>query len=190
MNPTGGNGIYTYQWQTSENYGSTWSSVVSTSKTYSAYAFNAASTNTHLKLRCTVSSGTQTQVFNHAVDCTDCSFGFSAFQTNTNDTGLTGSTEKTGNQTTFERNIDNGEAPKVLAVFPNPTSDQVSIELFAARREENLILIVDATGNIVKRDLVSSEEHTMDAGHLLPGVYYVIVSNSAGRWVERLIIKK
>ena len=148
MNPTGGNGVYTYQWQTSENYGSTWSGVVSTSKTYSAYAFNAASTNTHLKLRCTVSSGTQTQIFNHAVDCTDCSFGFSAFQMGTDDKELTSSIGKTGNQTTLERKIDDGETPK-LAIFPNPTSDQVSIALFVPRKEENLILIVDASGNIV-----------------------------------------
>ena len=45
-------------------------------------------------------------------------------------------------------------------------------------------------GNIVRRDLVNSEEHTMDADSLLPGIYYVVVSNSAGRWVEKLIIKK
>jgi hypothetical protein len=45
-------------------------------------------------------------------------------------------------------------------------------------------------GNIVKRDMGNSEGHTIDVGQLLPGVYYVVVSNTAVRWVEKLIIKK
>ncbi|MEX2235547.1 MAG: T9SS type A sorting domain-containing protein [Cyclobacteriaceae bacterium] len=97
---------------------------------------------------------------------------------------------KAARQRVASNNMYDEEVPAELTVFPNPTSYWLSIRLFTPRKEENLVLIADAMGKIVARSIFGSEEDTMDIGYLLPGIYLVVVTNSNGRWIEKLIVNK
>ena len=77
-----------------------------------------------------------------------------------------------------------------LVVYPNPTSNKLNVDLMLPKKEESLLSIVDIMGkSIIKANLGSDRFFQLDIEALKPGVYFVIVTNESGRWIEKIIIE-
>lgn len=77
-----------------------------------------------------------------------------------------------------------------LVVYPIPASNKLNVNLMMPKKEESLLSIVDIMGkSIIKATFVSEGFFQLDVEALKPGVYFVIVTNDSGRWIEKIIIE-
>ncbi|GAB4416159.1 MAG: hypothetical protein OHK0039_25370 [Bacteroidia bacterium] len=93
---------------------------------------------------------------------------------------------------TVPASLRNAEKPSVAA-SPNPGTDGV-LQLFVSQLVgASTLYLVDVAGRIHARTTVGSDyEHhgalTLSTGHLLPGVYFVVLKSGAFHAVEKVMI--
>ncbi len=84
--------------------------------------------------------------------------------------------------------VDEIVTEPTLALYPNPASSRINIDLLLPRKEESLLTIVDMMGRTVMKATIENNCQ-LDLDQLSNGVYTVIISNSSGKWMEKIIVK-
>jgi hypothetical protein len=76
-----------------------------------------------------------------------------------------------------------------LSIYPNPPVNQVTVTIPAALiKNPAVITLSDVSGRVLYRAQESSRKHIIDLGNVVPGVYFITVSNGSER-ITRKIIK-
>jgi hypothetical protein len=70
-----------------------------------------------------------------------------------------------------------------ITIFPNPTIDQLNIDLSSAKQCD--VKIIDARGNIVRHFNTHTDLFTIDTGVLNPGIYLLLISNDTETLTKR-----
>ncbi|MCI5081467.1 MAG: T9SS type A sorting domain-containing protein, partial [Saprospiraceae bacterium] len=76
--------------------------------------------------------------------------------------------------------VDNG-----LHVFPNPTIDQLVVQLKNARQME--LTLFDASGKLILRKQGQDDKEVLQLKALSTGIYYLQVRSEQGVWTEKII---
>jgi hypothetical protein len=76
-----------------------------------------------------------------------------------------------------------------LEVFPNPTSDRITIELTGARSGPLIVELYRADGALVRRERFASDRYVMDLSQLSEGPCLLRVSDGQGQVVERVVVQ-
>ncbi len=103
--------------------------------------------------------------------------------------GMVGSfTVIEGTTSTAESNMSNGN----IRIFPNPTADQLAIDLSGFQSNEWTVHLMDHSGkllDVLHRGAILSENGILVASvvHLSAGVYFVIVEGDGIRRAQRLV---
>lgn len=85
------------------------------------------------------------------------------------------------------------EFPKILmqeglSVFPNPTSDKVVLTINDFKPEENNSMsLIDAKGNVVMTQKITSARSEMDVSKLMSGIYYFNVVKNKNMLYYKLV---
>ena len=79
--------------------------------------------------------------------------------------------------------------PNSLRVWPNPTTEQVTVTLPSGIHGAPVVTITDETGRAMPVDILrrSSVELTIDTRNFAPGTYALSVSSAGGRWYTQLL---
>ncbi len=81
------------------------------------------------------------------------------------------------------------EAPKVLSVYPNPTSDIVNIT-FKENVDNGQVQIIDVTGRVyVTENVEGAQKLTIDVSNLGQGLYFVQYKNKYQNAQEKVIVR-
>jgi pectin methylesterase-like acyl-CoA thioesterase len=73
-----------------------------------------------------------------------------------------------------------------LAVYPNPTAGQTTVELLGASKPATLT-VLNALGQVVHTQTVAAGSAQLNTGQLAPGVYLVRVSTANGTLSQQLV---
>jgi hypothetical protein len=74
-----------------------------------------------------------------------------------------------------------------VRMYPNPVTDVLHMVLPAAFNSGTMI-ITDATGRMVMQKSIMNKDVACSLSHLVPGLYYLTLRNTAGQlWVERFV---
>lgn len=79
------------------------------------------------------------------------------------------------------------QSPVVAGIYPNPVSDQLTIEL--AEENDAVVEVMSLLGNMVVREKISATENRVDLSHLTTGIYMVRVSNGDSVYTQRILKK-
>ena len=83
--------------------------------------------------------------------------------------------------------VSASEYRNYFRVYPNPTSDFVTIEL---ETENTDLQIFDLNGKLVRQEMLSSSsQNTIDLSELKPGTYIITLKDESGIKTEKLIIR-
>lgn len=74
---------------------------------------------------------------------------------------------------TFETNL-------VQTIYPNPSSDKVTL-VFVNSNTEHTITLMDITGKIVKSDKTMASEFTFEKSNIQSGIYFLKITESNGQ---------
>ncbi|MEO1412323.1 MAG: T9SS type A sorting domain-containing protein, partial [Bacteroidota bacterium] len=79
-----------------------------------------------------------------------------------------------------------------LRLFPNPASDQVTVQYQELRGTEARLALIDLTGRVIQQvELRQSEDQlTIDLSQLSDGFYQVRIESTAGRTLQKLVVFK
>jgi hypothetical protein len=77
-----------------------------------------------------------------------------------------------------------------LEVFPNPTTDRITIELTDAPSSPMSLELFRADGAMVLRERMKSTRHALDIAALPDGPYLIRITGDYGQLVERLVIQR
>jgi len=82
------------------------------------------------------------------------------------------------------------ESPDKIRLSPNPAQDYFQIERTDGIFENTQIRVYSADGQLVYRDLMTSDKMQIKTAHWQQGVYFVQISDGGENVVERLVLKK
>jgi len=95
--------------------------------------------------------------------------------------------------TTIDRNNNEGMsstedefATSVLKVFPNPSKDHVFLQSTAGRF--NAVSLLDASGQLIHKELTHDSEHRIDLQEVDPGMYLMQVVMETGVLIQKRLI--
>lgn len=77
----------------------------------------------------------------------------------------------------------------LFKLYPNPSNGEFTIELFN-KSEENLLRIYSIKGQLIKEQLIVKNRLKYNGNELPNGIYFIELSNSKGRSVEKLVIQR
>jgi hypothetical protein len=83
-----------------------------------------------------------------------------------------------------------GEEVKNVSVYPNPSSDVLTV-LFDAQSENSNIMMTDITGKQVYNKQISSSSftnHSVDVSNFTKGIYFLTVTNGSSRSVQKVVV--
>ena len=80
--------------------------------------------------------------------------------------------------------IEGVEASQIFSIYPNPTSSSITISVSEGTLSMP-INIIDNSGKVIMKKIVSTDKETIDVSTLPAGVYYVRI----GETTDKLIIK-
>jgi len=88
--------------------------------------------------------------------------------------------------------FDNGNDQPTLddnqvSVYPNPANDWIS--LIVNQEGTQLVKIMDATGRLVKQNVIYGNENQIEISDLKSGIYFLQVTDEAGNTVTKRIVK-
>lgn len=87
--------------------------------------------------------------------------------------------------------IKESEIFKTAKAFPNPMSDELTIEVELTETDAALsYTIVDAMGRIVIHNLLSNSKTSVNTSHLEKGLYFLTISNKNGNSVKTMKLIK
>lgn len=79
-------------------------------------------------------------------------------------------------------------SPLTFQVMPNPVQDRIQISLDVPGSEKLIIKLFDANGRLLQADILShSVNHTLQAGHLPAGAYYLQVVSGDKMGTQKVI---
>ncbi len=78
-----------------------------------------------------------------------------------------------------------------IKVYPNPARDYIIIEYPAEIKTESILSILGSNGQLIRKVTLARGKQTtqMEVGHLLPGVYLIIIRNSKQTYMHKIIIQ-
>jgi hypothetical protein len=85
---------------------------------------------------------------------------------------------------TVNNTINNTQS---ILIYPNPTNDQLTIETNSIIKE---ICITNTLGQVVIKQAAHNNKRTISTGHLLPGIYFITITDEANRKTTKKIIKE
>lgn len=88
-----------------------------------------------------------------------------------------------------ENNASVNNKSSLFKLYPNPSNGEFTIELFN-KSEENLLRIYSIKGQLIKEQLIDKNRVTYNRNELPNGIYFIELSNSKGRSVEKLVIQR
>ena len=62
-----------------------------------------------------------------------------------------------------------------VSVIPNPISSSAQITFYNPMRDDLVLMIIDASGREVRRELVNGTDHIIEKGHLSSGAYFFTI---------------
>ncbi len=80
--------------------------------------------------------------------------------------------------------IEGVEASQIFSIYPNPASSSITISVSEGTLSMP-INIIDNSGKVIMKKIVSTDKETIDVSTLPAGVYYVRI----GETTDKLIIK-
>ena len=86
--------------------------------------------------------------------------------------------------------VTNGlnELTNIASVYPNPTSDLVTIE-FSGINEGVVIQLCDVQGRVLIEKIVYADKETISVGHFETGTYFLSIRGSKQSIVKQIIIE-
>lgn len=82
---------------------------------------------------------------------------------------------------------DKGQA--AFHIYPNPATDRISISLPGEGQATMLFHLYDATGRLLRKEVISAPHHTLDVAHLPPG-HYLLQVKGAGFETQKWLVKR
>ena len=87
--------------------------------------------------------------------------------------------------------VEDIENATLFTVYPNPASDQLTVELQGFQERTFLIEVIDLNGRVIYSQqtnaLGAQQQEQINTANLSPGMYYVRVSGSADNWVRSFV---
>jgi hypothetical protein len=74
-----------------------------------------------------------------------------------------------------------------LEVYPNPVNTKLNIQLNGMVTPDAQVIIVDATGRMVKKERMTGSTLAIDTKALLPGIYFVRYDDGMNRYIVRIV---
>ena len=82
-------------------------------------------------------------------------------------------------------NLDENELGAEVDLFPNPVLNELTIQL--DKTLDLSLVITDETGRVVYQDQFNEAQQTIDLEYLSSGVYFLMLYNQEGAFIEKLI---
>ncbi|HYW94387.1 MAG TPA: T9SS type A sorting domain-containing protein [Bacteroidales bacterium] len=82
-----------------------------------------------------------------------------------------------------------GELNKLLFVYPNPTSDYLTLKVGKQAGKGLRYQLLDVRGKLLETNEIDNSETSIDVSHLATGTYFLNVSNSKNKVVFKIIKK-
>ena len=74
-------------------------------------------------------------------------------------------------------------------IYPNPAKNQLQLHFVEGLKQPKQMMIKDGLGRTVLQTVVEQSKSLIQIGHLKPGIYYVIIEDSAGTLkTEKLVV--
>jgi hypothetical protein len=99
-----------------------------------------------------------------------------------------GSSETTNFCVDGEANLVVEGEVRPLIVYPNPASDQVTIERPSA--EPGLLEVFDTTGRLVSGERITGSRFTLNTSDIAPGLYTVRTVQGGNTYTARILIHR
>jgi len=78
-----------------------------------------------------------------------------------------------------------------INVYPNPITDNASVDFTLAKNEVVIITLIGVTGNVIRSETVSAikgdNSHQIDMSSLAKGLYFISMESSSGKQTKRII---
>ncbi len=84
--------------------------------------------------------------------------------------------------------IDDVKLDTRIKLYPNPTSDNLNIEIPFVKNETNTVFIYNTLGNLVKTIFVQKTQNKIDVSDLAKGLYYIKFTNGNVQFSERFVV--
>lgn len=89
----------------------------------------------------------------------------------------------------FNVGIHEEDLSMIIGVYPNPATDQVTIDINTESFNGAVITLSDVTGKIFQQINMETTRQVIDVTSLAAGVYYIEISTNVQRAVKKLIVK-
>jgi len=119
----------------------------------------------------------------------DCSVESGCCNSGITNTGARSTVKVSTTCTTTELASDESlsELSTSIVVYPNPTTNEITISLPEVNEEEKTASLSDGLGKVVVSSTFSSGKHTMNVEHLPAGTYMLTIRDSQKLRVEKVI---
>jgi hypothetical protein len=89
-----------------------------------------------------------------------------------------------------EVGINENEDENEFSIYPNPTNNELNVNITPSSEENSILKILDVTGKVVRTIIVSgSKTITLNVEELSTGVYFLELTNASGKEVKKFIKK-
>ena len=85
--------------------------------------------------------------------------------------------------------VDEIEKPVNFKLYPNPTSESVTIQLDELNERNQLLRVIDITGKLVMQTSVNNVSTNIDVSSLGKGVYFVTLFSDKGQKTRKLVVQ-
>ena len=141
--------------------------------------------NSRVRFRCDA-SGNSDWVYIDDVTITGCTNNARLIEENAEAVATTPTANTTRESLLGQELISN------FKLYPNPTSDNLTIAYDMAKANDVELIITDFTGKILKvqelDEVVGSAQLSYDAGRLAPGFYFVHLVTEGKRYTEKFVV--
>lgn len=74
-------------------------------------------------------------------------------------------------------NVEELPATFSASIFPNPTADQLIIQINNQKNQDLYSMLYDVQGNLLLRDAIHGNQHSITISNLTTGIYILKISN-------------
>ncbi|TVQ88083.1 MAG: T9SS C-terminal target domain-containing protein [Bacteroidetes bacterium] len=85
-------------------------------------------------------------------------------------------------------NVHDISIPEYVKVYPNPVREILTVNIDHSGYEGFTLRLIDSTGRLVKSKDLEPGENSLKVSHIIPGLYFLTISNSRGILEARKIL--